>query len=102
LVQNFQIRKQQTSAVVEPDIKVTYSASFSNQPLCVGLDVHKLRWQVAVVDEGFLLSNASIAAGFDHLMQHLHKRYPGMDFRFAYESGPFWIYPMSAVAGGWL
>lgn len=81
--------KQQTSAVVEPGIKVMNSSSFSNHPLCVGIDVHKLRWQVAVMDDGFLLSNASITAGIDHLMHHLHKRYPGMDFRFAYESGPF-------------
>jgi transposase len=89
LVQNFQIMKQQTSAVVEPAVKVKNSRTFSNQPLCVGLDVHKMRWQVAVVDDGFLLSNASIAAGFDHLMHHLHKRYPGVNSRFAYESGPF-------------
>jgi transposase len=81
--------KQQSSVGVGPIIKLPHPIQFTNQHLFVGIDVHKLRWQVAVADQDILLSNTNIASGIDTLMHHLNKKYPGAHFHCAYEISTF-------------
>jgi len=82
--------KQQTSALKEnPAIKVQNLRDFSGRHLFIGIDVHKVRWQIAVYYEGLILSNTSIAACSDALVQHLRKYYGDAHFSCVYESGPF-------------
>lgn len=69
--------------------KVQHTVDFSNRDLYVGIDVHKQRWQVAVYYDGLILSNCSIAADSDALVEHLRKRYGEACFHCVYESGPF-------------
>ena len=69
--------------------KVQNPRDFSGRDLCVGIDVHKLRWQVAVFFDGIILSNTSIEASADALISHLQKFYSGAHFHCVYESGPF-------------
>ena len=59
---------------------------YSDRKLFIGIDVHN-RWQVAVLCEGIILSNTSIAASGDELIAFLHKHYPGPTFRCVYECG---------------
>lgn len=72
-----------------PSQKVQQSADFTNRVLYVGIDVHKVRWQVAVYYEGLILSNTSIEGTSEVLITHLRKRYGGAQFHCVYESGPF-------------
>ena len=58
-----------------PTQKVQNLSDFSGRNLYVGIDVHKVRWQVAVYYEGLILSNVSIAGSSDALITHLRKRY---------------------------
>ena len=82
--------RQHTSALEwNPSIKVQNAADFSGRLLYVGIDVHKLRWQVAVYYEGLILSNCSIEGSGDALVTHLRKRYGDAQFNCVYESGPF-------------
>jgi transposase len=82
--------KQQTSALKEnPSSKVQNLVDFSERNLYVGIDVHKVRWQVAVYYEGLVLSNTSIEASSDKLITHLRKHYGDAHFSCVYESGPF-------------
>jgi transposase len=55
----------------------------------VGIDVHKKRWQVAVLFDGIALSNTSIEASTKGLITHLRKFYRDACFHCVYESGPF-------------
>jgi transposase len=71
------------------DQKVQNPADFSLRDLYVGIDVHKQRWQVAVIYDGLVLSNTSIEGCASSLINHLHKYYPGARFHCVYESGPF-------------
>jgi len=45
-----------------PAQKVQNTADLTNRKLYVGIDVHKMRWQVAVYYDGLILSNVSIEA----------------------------------------
>src|SRR5678815_3962896 len=88
----FQIMKtkQQSSAQTgNPTIKVQNLVDFTGRELFVGIDVHKVRWQVAVYYEGLILSNISIEGTSAALVQHLRKRYGEAHFSCVYESGPF-------------
>ena len=69
--------------------KVQKVIDFSNKQLFVGIDVHKLRWQVAVYHEGLILSNTSIEGSSEALITHLRKFYGNAQFSCVYESGPF-------------
>lgn len=82
--------KQSTSTQqCNPAIKVQNKTDFTGRKLFVGIDVHKLRWQVAVYYEGLILSNTSIEGSADALIIHLRKYYSGATFHCVYESGPF-------------
>ena len=83
------MKTKQSSAVVEPTNKVHNVVDFANKVLYVGVDVHKKRWQVAVLLEGVILSNVSIAASADALIAYLRKHYPNALFHCVYECGPF-------------
>jgi transposase len=69
--------------------KVQQTTNFSNRTLYVGIDVHKVRWQVAVYYDGLILSNTSIEGTSEALIIHLRKRYGEAQFHCVYESGPF-------------
>ena len=69
--------------------KVQNPLDFSGRDLYVGIDVHKVRWQVAVFFDGIVLSNTSIEASADALVSHLNKFYRSAKFHCVYESGPF-------------
>ena len=50
------MKTQQSSAVVEPNNKLLNVVDFSNKALFVGVDVHKKRWQLAVLFDCVILS----------------------------------------------
>jgi transposase len=72
-----------------PSGKLQNKTDFSNHDLYIGIDVHKLRWQVAVYCEGVILSNCSIQASGEALIIHLKKHFGNAHFHCVYESGPF-------------
>lgn len=72
------------SAPVSKSMKII---DFSSRILHIGIDVHKTRWQVAVLCEGLVLSNTSIGASGDELIVFMHKHYPGATYRCVYECG---------------
>ena len=81
---------QKTSArVADSASKVGKAQDFSNHDLFVGIDVHKKRWQVAVLSDGLCLQNLSIEADADLLIRHLRGRYGAARFTCVYEAGPF-------------
>ena len=51
--------------MADPVTKVSRLQYFSNRNLFVGIDVHKKRWQVAVLCEGMAPGNVSIDASVD-------------------------------------
>src|SRR5688572_26368468 len=69
--------------------KVQNVRDFASRDLYVGIDIHKARWQIAVLFDGIVLSNTSIEASADALISHLNKFYMGATFHCVYESGPF-------------
>ena len=69
--------------------KLQNHGHFSGRDLYVGIDVHKKRWQVAVLFDGLVLSNTSIDASSESLVVHLRKFYKDACFHCVYESGPF-------------
>lgn len=81
------MKTQQSSAVVEPSGKLQNRIDFSSKNLYVGIDVHKLKWQVAVLFEGIVLSNVSMGASADGLIIYLRKHYGKADFYCVYECG---------------
>ena len=83
------MKTKQSSAVVEPNNNVHNVIDFANKVLYVGIDVHKKRWQVAVLLEGVILSNVSIAASADAFIAYLRKHYKDALFHCVYECGPF-------------
>jgi transposase len=66
--------------------KVVKTADFSNRDLYVGIDVHKKRWQVAVLCNGVSLGNISIEASVDILVKHLRGRYGDAQFTWVYKA----------------
>src|SRR5688572_8084631 len=83
------MKKQNTSAVVEPHSNLQNRVDFSGKEIFVGIDVHKERWQLAIFYDGLILGNVSMDSNADKLVLHLRKRYPGASFHCVYESGPF-------------
>jgi transposase len=88
---NFSIMKtiQPSARKGNQDQKLQNPVDFSFRDLYVGIDIHKVRWQVAVLFDGIVLSNTSIEASASGLIHHLHKFYSGAKFHCVYESGPF-------------
>ena len=81
------MNQQLTSPAVKPLSKLPLLSDFSSKPLFVGIDMHKLNWQVAVLYQGVVLSNTSIHGSADKLIHHLHKLYPHALFHCVYEAG---------------
>lgn len=71
--------------------KVT--ASFENQKVYVGLDVHKRSWNTAVYLEDQFIRNVHQPPQPQALHHYLHHIYPGASYACAYECGKFgyWI-----------
>ena len=72
---------------MEPTTKLVKVIDFSNKTLYVGIDVHKTRWQAAVFLDGVVLSNVSIAASSEMLIEYLRKHYGDASFHCVYECG---------------
>lgn len=67
--------------------KSTQLLDYKEQKLCIGIDVHKNRWQWAVLCQGIVLSNVSVAASAEAVIAYLHKHYPGADYHCVYACG---------------
>lgn len=76
-----------SSGQAAPGSKSMKTIDYSDRILFIGIDVHKKRWQVAVLCEGIVLSNTSIAASGDELIAFLLRHYPGATYRCVYECG---------------
>lgn len=72
-----------------PDQKLQHLHDFSGRDLFVGIDVHKERWQVAVMYDGLVLSNTNLEASTQGVITHLRKYYARAFFHCVYECGPF-------------
>ena len=70
-----------------PESKNKKTIGFSGKTLHIGIDVHKTRWQVAVLCDGVVLSNGSIAASAEELIRYLHRHYAGGRYHCVYECG---------------
>jgi transposase len=80
---------QSSACKGNPSQKIQHVPNFSNRELFVGIDVHKQRWQVAVIFDNLLLSNTSIEGSAQALITHLNKYYPDAKLHCVYECGPF-------------
>ncbi len=78
--------KKQTSATTETRFKIKQLVDFFGKILYVGIDVHKINWQVAVFYEGLILSNCSMAGSIENLLAYLQRHYPQATLRCVYES----------------
>lgn len=60
---------------------------FNGHAVYCGIDVHKKNWRVNNRDKDFELEDYSQDPCADNLYQHLSSRYPGAQFKIAYEAG---------------
>ena len=70
-----------------PESKGKKTIDYSGNILHIGIDVHKKRWQVAVICGEVFLGNNSIASCPEELISHLHRHYPGGQYHCVYECG---------------
>ena len=61
--------------------------SFKGQKIFVGIDVHKLTWEVAVLTESGFLKRHSQESSAKVLFDFLRKHYPDGEYHAVYESG---------------
>ncbi len=68
--------------------------AFKGQSFFVGIDVHKKNWRVTILMQDMELNTFAMNPSPEELAKHLHQRYPGGDFKSAYEAGfsGFWIH----------
>jgi transposase len=68
-------------------------ASFENQQVYVGLDVHKRSWNAAIYLNDLFIRNVHQPPSPQALHNYLTQTYPGAEYACAYESGKFgyWI-----------
>jgi transposase len=68
-------------------------ASFENQQVYVGLDVHKRSWNAAIYLNDLFIRNVHQPPSPQALHHYLTQTYPGAEYACAYESGKFgyWI-----------
>jgi transposase len=62
-------------------------ASFSGQPIYVGIDVHKRQWHVSIRTQDIAHKTFTQAPHVEALVAYLHRRFPGGDYQCAYEAG---------------
>lgn len=74
--------------------KLKQKVDFKGQTIYIGLDVHKLNWQVCLYYEGKNVKNFSQPASTEALLKHLRENYPGAKYVCAYECGfsGYWIH----------
>lgn len=61
--------------------------NFEGQTIFCGIDVHKSAWRINIRTDEFELENYSQDPFEDKLLQHLWKKYPGANYKVAYEAG---------------
>jgi hypothetical protein len=81
--------------------KVQQNTDFANRVLYVGIDVHKVRWQVAVYYEGLVLSNTTIEGSSEALVKHLRKHYGDARFSPSLRKRPLWFFALQESLGSW-
>jgi len=66
---------------------------FTNEPIYIGIDVHKKSWSVSIMLNGITHKTFSQPPKPDILNNYLNKNFPGGDYICAYEAGfsGFWI-----------
>lgn len=66
---------------------------FSNEPIYVGIDVHKKSWNISIMLNGITHKTFSQPPKTDILTNYLNKNFPKGDYICAYEAGfcGFWI-----------
>lgn len=64
-----------------------YNNNFKNESFYIGIDVHKLSWNVTILNNEFKLGNFSQDPNPAVLIQYLQKNYPGGTFSLVYEAG---------------
>lgn len=64
-------------------------ANFAGQTIYVGMDVHKTRWNLAILVNDAFIRNVHQKADPEILANYLHENYPGAKFKVAYEAGKF-------------
>lgn len=77
------------------------TASFSNQKVYVGLDVHKRSWNAAIYLGDLFIRNVHQPPSPQALHHYLTQTYPGASYACAYECGKFgyWIQRQLQVLG---
>lgn len=60
---------------------------FTGTTIYCGIDVHKKNWRVNIQDREFELEDFSQDANAALLDKHLHRKYPGANFKVCYEAG---------------
>jgi transposase len=78
--------KQQTSATTETLNKGKTMVDFTGKTIYVGIDLHKIDWQVCHFHAGLTLGNHRIAGNSEGLINFLKKRYAGATLKCVYES----------------
>ncbi len=68
-------------------MKNTKNLDFSNNQFYVGIDVHKVRWQVAIMLEKNLLKTFSMDPVPEQLVEYMHRNYPNGIYNSVYEAG---------------
>ena len=78
--------KKQTSAATETKGKGKNIINYLGKTIFVGIDIHQKDWQVAKRCEGLVLGNHRMTGKAQDLIDHLHRHYPGANFKCVYES----------------
>lgn len=74
---------------------------FSGQNIYVGMDVHKRQFTVTIASDGLVHKTFSQPPNPRKLVEHLHRNYPGANYKAVYEAGfcGFWVQEALADAG---
>lgn len=66
---------------------------FTNQTICMGIDVHKKSWTITIMFQRMLLKTFTMNPEPKELLRYLHKNYPGAKYKSVYEAGfcGYWI-----------
>ena len=67
---------------------------FSNQPIFVGIDVHRKNWSITIRTQKIKLKTFSMNPSPKELVRYMSKEYPGAEYHSVYEAGysGFWIH----------
>jgi transposase len=79
--------KEQTSATTETLNKGKTMIDFTGKTIYVGIDVHKIDWQIGLFYAGFVLGNHRITGNIGDLINFFKTHYGGAVIKCVYESG---------------